>query len=61
MRDAAFADLFGRLRYTVHLLGEGQLYAFAAKRCLRTENQSLRNTTLAIRPVSSAVSMVTKP
>ena len=34
IRDAVFADLFGTLRYTAHMLGEGRLYAFAAKRCL---------------------------
>jgi DNA ligase-associated metallophosphoesterase len=35
IRDAAFADLFGTLKFTAHMLGEGRLYAFAAKRCLR--------------------------
>jgi metallophosphoesterase superfamily enzyme len=34
VRDAVFADLFGTLAFTAHLLGEGRLYAFAAKRCL---------------------------
>ena len=34
VRDAAFADLFGTLVFTAHLLGEGRLYTFAAKRCL---------------------------
>jgi DNA ligase-associated metallophosphoesterase len=34
IRDAAFADLFGTLKFTAHMLGEGRLYAFAAKRCL---------------------------
>jgi len=34
VRDAAFADLFGTLAYTAHMLGEDRLYAFAAKRCL---------------------------
>jgi uncharacterized protein len=34
VRDAAFADLFGTLTFTAHLLGEGRLYSFAAKRCL---------------------------
>lgn len=34
VRDAAFADLFGRLEFTAHLLGEDRLYAFAARRCL---------------------------
>ena len=35
VRDAAFADLFGTLKFTAHMLGEDRLYAFAAKRCLR--------------------------
>jgi len=35
IRDAAFADLFGTLCFTAHMLGEGRLYSFAAKRCLR--------------------------
>jgi hypothetical protein len=34
VRDAAFADLFGTLKFTAHMLGDGRLYAFAAKRCL---------------------------
>src|SRR5664279_2310160 len=34
VRDAAFADLFGTLKFTAHMLGEGRLYAFTAKRCL---------------------------
>ena len=34
VRDAAFADFFGTLAFTAHMLGEGRLYAFAAKRCL---------------------------
>ena len=34
VRDAAFADVFGTLAFTAHMLGEGRLYAFAAKRCL---------------------------
>ncbi|MGH6726867.1 MAG: ligase-associated DNA damage response endonuclease PdeM [Pseudolabrys sp.] len=34
VRDAAFADLFGTLKFTAHMLGEDRLYAFAAKRCL---------------------------
>jgi len=34
IRDAAFADLFGTLKFTAHMLGEDRLYAFAAKRCL---------------------------
>lgn len=34
VRGAAFADVFGTLAFTAHLLGEGRLYSFAAKRCL---------------------------
>ena len=34
VRHAAFADLFGTLAFTAHMLGERRLYAFAAKRCL---------------------------
>jgi hypothetical protein len=34
VRDAAFADLFGTLAFMAHLLGEGRLYSFTAKRCL---------------------------
>ena len=34
VRHRAFADLFGTLSFTAHMLGEGRLYAIAAKRCL---------------------------
>jgi DNA ligase-associated metallophosphoesterase len=34
VRDRAFADVFGTLAFTAHLLGDGRLYAVAAKRCL---------------------------
>jgi DNA ligase-associated metallophosphoesterase len=34
VRDGAFAQVFGALRFTAHMLGEGRLYAIAAKRCL---------------------------
>jgi DNA ligase-associated metallophosphoesterase len=34
VRDAAFCDLFGTLKFTVHMLGDDRLYAFAARRCL---------------------------
>ena len=34
IRDAMFADVFGTLAFKAHLLGDGRLYAFAAKRCL---------------------------
>jgi hypothetical protein len=33
VRDAAFADVFGTLAFTAHMLGDGRLYAFAAKHC----------------------------
>ncbi len=35
VRDAAFADLFGTLAFTAHMLGDTRIYAFAATRCLR--------------------------
>ena len=34
VRDRAFADVFGSLAFTAHLLGDGRLYAVAAKRCV---------------------------
>jgi DNA ligase-associated metallophosphoesterase len=34
VRDSAFADVFGTLAFTAHMLGEGRLYAIAARRCL---------------------------
>ncbi len=34
IRHRAFADVFGTLAFTAHMLGEGRLYALAAKRCL---------------------------
>jgi len=34
VRHAAFCDLFGTLKFSAHLLGEGRLYSFSAKRCL---------------------------
>ncbi len=34
VRDACFADLFGTLAFTAHMLGEDRLYAFPSKRCL---------------------------
>jgi uncharacterized protein len=33
VRDRAFADVFATLAFTAHMLGEGRLYAIAAKRC----------------------------
>lgn len=35
VRHRAFADVFGTVAFTAHLLGEGRLYALAASRCLR--------------------------
>ncbi len=35
IRDAAFADVFGTLKFTAHMLGEARIYAIAAQRCLR--------------------------
>ena len=34
VRHRAFADVFGTLAFTAHLLGKGRLYALAASRCL---------------------------
>jgi DNA ligase-associated metallophosphoesterase len=34
VRDRAFADVFGSLAFTAHMLGEGRLYAIAGARCL---------------------------
>jgi DNA ligase-associated metallophosphoesterase len=34
VRDRAFADVFGTLAFTAHMLGEARIYALAAKRCL---------------------------
>lgn len=34
IRAAVFADLFGTLTFSAHMLGEDRLYAFTAKRCL---------------------------
>ena len=34
VRDGAFGRVFGALKFTAHMLGEGRLYAIAAKRCL---------------------------
>ena len=34
VRDRAFADIFGTLDFTAHVLGQERLYAFAASRCL---------------------------
>ena len=34
VRDRAFADVFGTLAFTAHMLGEGRLYALAAERCM---------------------------
>jgi uncharacterized protein len=32
--DHAFADVFGTLAFTAYMLGEGRIYALAARRCL---------------------------
>ena len=34
VRDRAFADVFGTLAFTAHVLGEQRLYAIAGARCL---------------------------
>ncbi len=34
VRQACFADLFGTLAFTAHMLGDDRLYAFPARRCL---------------------------
>ncbi|MEA2987071.1 MAG: uncharacterized protein QOD94_3325 [Alphaproteobacteria bacterium] len=34
IRHHAFAEVFGTLAFTAHMLGDGRLYAFTAKRCL---------------------------
>jgi DNA ligase-associated metallophosphoesterase len=34
IRHAAFLEVFGALAFTVHLMGQRRLYAFAAARCL---------------------------
>jgi DNA ligase-associated metallophosphoesterase len=35
IRDRAFADVFDSLAFTAHMLGEGRVYAIAARRCLK--------------------------
>ena len=34
IRDAVFADLFGTLAFTAHMLGDGRVYSFGAKHCM---------------------------
>ncbi|HEX5508984.1 MAG TPA: ligase-associated DNA damage response endonuclease PdeM [Pseudolabrys sp.] len=34
VRDQAFLSVFGTFAFTAHMLGEGRLYSFTAKRCL---------------------------
>ena len=34
VRDRAFAEVFGTLAFTAHMLGDNRLYAIAARRCL---------------------------
>ena len=63
VRDRAFLAVFGTRSFTAHMLGDRRLYAFAASRCLvgLVSSQSLRNTTLANQPVSSAIMAVARP
>lgn len=35
IRDTAFAEVFGSLAFTAHMLGDRRLFAVAARRCLR--------------------------
>ncbi|HVV63167.1 MAG TPA: ligase-associated DNA damage response endonuclease PdeM [Pseudolabrys sp.] len=34
VRDMAFLAVFGTVKFTAHMLGDGRLYVFTAKRCL---------------------------
>ena len=34
VRDQAFAEIFGNLAFTAHMLGKARVYAFAATHCL---------------------------
>jgi DNA ligase-associated metallophosphoesterase len=34
VRDAAFADIFGTLAFTAHMLGDARVHAFAARHCI---------------------------
>jgi hypothetical protein len=34
IRDAAFADVFGTLQFSAHMLGDERCYAFPARYCL---------------------------
>jgi DNA ligase-associated metallophosphoesterase len=34
VRSMAFLSVFGTLKFTAHMLGDGRLYSFTAKRCL---------------------------
>ena len=71
VRDRAFADIFGTLAFTAHMLGEARIYAFAATHCLErltklsvdapSALQSRRNTTLANQPVTIAIIAVARP
>ena len=36
-----FADVFGTLKFTAHMLGEARIYAIAAQRCLRRLGRAL--------------------
>ena len=64
VRDRAFADVFGTLAFTAHMLGERRLYAVAAGAAcadLPSGRQSRRNTTAANQPVTSAIMAVARP
>ncbi len=34
VRDRAFAEIFGNMAFTAHMLGKARVYAFAASHCL---------------------------
>jgi uncharacterized protein len=34
VRDREFADVFGTLAFTAHMLGNGRIYVLAAEQCL---------------------------
>ncbi len=75
VRDRAFADVFGTLAFTAHMLGERRLYAIAAGAlpaglsgivARRSEPRQSRRLNpaehdLAIQPVKSAIMAVARP
>ena len=61
VRHRAFADVFGTLAFTAHVLGERRLYALAASPLSRCPAQSRRNTTDANQPVAMAIIAVARP